>query len=203
MMFQKWYMQNTSNNLKLQNRFWTLCNFAWSYLRIKFCKELEVPFEISGKDSLNDKEAEPFELPLVQSLQPVVLRVRQKKTPGRCSMVALKHRTVVVKDCLQVRWIQNFFFCKVAWFRKKHVITIKIFFLKGKIDMELNSVNIEYTSCGFAFVLICLLEDKTDCFVHIHYVHMLEFIMWINILTKLTSGALVATRKALVLPGWS
>lgn len=60
---------------------------AWCvYLCIKFCEEVKVLFEVSGQNSLNDKEAESLELHVFKVDQEVVLGSRHEEVPS-CSCV--------------------------------------------------------------------------------------------------------------------
>ena len=71
-----------------------------SNLRVELGNNLEVLFEIRGKDSFDDEEAEPLELCRIEVLGPVEVRVGHEQSPGGCGMVVLQDRPVVIKDRL-------------------------------------------------------------------------------------------------------
>ena len=76
------------------------CEVA-AYLCVELCEKLKVLLEVGGEDGLDDEEAEPFELGLVEVKQPVVSRVGEEEAPDRGSVVGLEDGPVVVEDSLE------------------------------------------------------------------------------------------------------
>lgn len=57
--------------------------------------------EVCGQNSLDDEEAKPLELHMIQVDQEVELGPGQVEAPGRRSVVVLQHRPVIVQHRLQ------------------------------------------------------------------------------------------------------
>lgn len=56
--------------------------------------------EVCGKYGFNDKKAKTFELNMIQVDQKIEFCLGKVQTPGRCSVVVLQHRSVIVQHGL-------------------------------------------------------------------------------------------------------